>query len=230
MESPLAPHTSTPAELKARLEAERGGNPFLLYRTADGHQRIRPLTAVDTAVSIGRRSQSDVALEWDPEVSRLHAMLEMISGSWTIADEGLSSNGSFVNGERLAGRHRLEDGDTIVAGATAIVFRDPGAEGGDSTARAGTAPTRTDLSDTQRRVLVALCRPYRGDDPFAVPATNQTISEEVFLSVDAVKSHLRALFTKFGIEELRQNQKRARLVVLARQAGLVTERDLDPPR
>jgi hypothetical protein len=76
-------------------------------------------------------------------------------------------------------------------------------------------------------VLVALCRPYRGDDPFAVPATNQAIAEEVFLSIDAVKSHLRALFHKFGIEDLRQNQKRARLVALARQGGLVTERDYE---
>jgi pSer/pThr/pTyr-binding forkhead associated (FHA) protein len=227
VESPLAPHTSTPAELKERLEAERAGNPFLVYRDSEQRQRICALVNPDAAVTIGRRAQNDLSLEWDMEVSRLHATLERIGGAWTIADDGLSSNGSFVNGERLVGRHRLEDGDTVVVGATVIVFREPGFEGGETTARAGSAPTRADLSDGQRRVLVALCRPYRGDDPFAVPATNQAIAEEVFLSIDAVKSHLRALFHKFGIEDLRQNQKRARLVALARQGGLVTERDYE---
>jgi hypothetical protein len=38
------------------------------------------------------------------------------------------------------------------------------------------------------------------------------------------------LFHKFGIDELRQNQKRARLVALARQSGLVTDRDFDDRR
>ena len=230
MESPVARHTSTPAELKARLEAERLGLPFLLYRDQDGAQQICGLEDGAKTVAIGRRAQNDIALDWDPEVSRLHATVERIGGDWTVADDGLSSNGSFVNGERLGGRHRLEDGDVIVVGSTAILFRDPAAEGGESTARAGSAPTRADLSDGQRRVLVALSRPYRGDDPFAVPATNQQIAEEVFLSVDAVKSHLRALFQKFGIEDLRQNQKRARLVALARQGGLVTDHDFEDHR
>jgi hypothetical protein len=45
-------------------------------------------------------------------------------------------------------------------------------------------------------VLVALCRPYRDGDRFATPATNQQIGAEVFLGVDAVKTHLRVLFRK----------------------------------
>jgi hypothetical protein len=44
--------------------------------------------------------------------------------------------------------------------------------------------------------------------------------------VDAVKTHLRVLFAKFGIEQLPQNQKRIRLVERAFYAGLITERDL----
>ena len=42
---------------------------------------------------------------------------------------------------------------------------------------------------------------------------------ELSLSVDAVKTHLRVLFGKFGIEGLAQNQKRARLVELAFARG-----------
>jgi hypothetical protein len=44
--------------------------------------------------------------------------------------------------------------------------------------------------------------------------------------VDAVKTHLRTLFAKFGIEALPQNQKRVELVRRALASGLVTERDL----
>jgi hypothetical protein len=225
VESPIAPHTSTPAELKERLEAERAGEPFLVYRDASAHQRIYVLAKSRGPVSVGRRGQNDIALDWDREVSRLHAVVEHVGDTWTIADDGLSSNGSFLNGERLSGRHRLEDGDTILVGSTPIVFREPGAGPEQSTERAGSAPTRKDLSATQLRVLTALCRPYRGDAPFAVPATNDAIAKEVFLSVHAVKSHLRTLFQKFGIESLPQNKKRAQLVGLALHSGLVSERD-----
>ena len=48
----------------------------------------------------------------------------------------------------------------------------------------------------------------------------------MFLSVDAVKTHLRTLFQRFEIGDLPQNQKRARLVECAFQWGLVSERDL----
>jgi hypothetical protein len=38
--------------------------------------------------------------------------------------------------------------------------------------------------------------------------------------------HLRALFAKFGVEDLPQNQKRLRLVELALASGVINERDL----
>ena len=59
---------------------------------------------------------------WDTEVSRLHAVLARVGDEWTIADEGLSRNGSFVNGQRLRGRRRLRDGDAITIGRTLLVF------------------------------------------------------------------------------------------------------------
>jgi pSer/pThr/pTyr-binding forkhead associated (FHA) protein len=215
--------------LKARLEAERAGEPFLLYRDAALRQQIYVLSRPRHVVTIGRgrRIENGIALDWDGEVSRLHAIVEHVGDNWTITDDTLSSNGSFVNGERLVGRHRLEDGDTILVGNSAILFREPHAEPEQSTVRAGSAPARSDLTVAQRRVLIALCRPFRGDAPYAVPATNQAIAEELFLSVHGVKSHLRTLFHKFGIEGLKQNQKRARLVALALHSGLVTERDFD---
>jgi hypothetical protein len=77
------------------------------------------------------------------------------------------------------------------------------------------------LTDTQHRILAALSRPVGGGDRYATPATNQEIADEVFLSVDAVKAHLRTLYGKFGIEDLPQNQKRVRLVELVIEGGYV---------
>lgn len=80
-------------------------------------------------------------------------------------------------------------------------------------------PAEPRLTETQRRILTALCRPCADGSRYATPATNQEIADEVYLSVDAVKAHLRALFRKFGVEELPHNQKRARLVELVLEGG-----------
>jgi DNA-binding NarL/FixJ family response regulator len=75
-------------------------------------------------------------------------------------------------------------------------------------------------------VLVELCRPFTDGAAFTTPATNQQIAGELHLSVDAVKTHLRALFEKFGVDELPQNRKRVALVGRALQSGLISEREL----
>lgn len=89
------------------------------------------------------------------------------------------------------------------------------------------------LTDTQLGILAALCRPVSAGNHFAPPATNQEIADEVFLSVDAVKAHLRTLYRKFGIEDLPHNQKRARLAELVVEGGYLDseaqpEGDRDP--
>ena len=99
-------HTSTPAEIKSRLDAERRGVPFLLLPRRRGRQVIYELPADERTVTVGRRADNDVALAWDGEVSRVHAELERVGGEWVVVDDGLSRNGTFVNGERVTGRRR----------------------------------------------------------------------------------------------------------------------------
>jgi pSer/pThr/pTyr-binding forkhead associated (FHA) protein len=214
------------SELKARTEAERLGVPFLLYRDGEDKQQLFYFDGNVSQASVGRRDTSDLVLDWDDQVSRLHAQFERVDSDWTVVDDGLSRNGTFVNGERLSGRRRLSDGDSVRFGGTTMIFRSPQLDDQAGTAVASQIPTAVDLSTTQRRVLVALCRPYKDGTAFASPATNQQVAEELFLSVDAVKTHLRVLFAKFGIEQLPQNQKRIRLVERAFYAGLISERDL----
>jgi hypothetical protein len=226
-ESPLAPHVASAVELKERLEAEHTGMPFLLYRDGDNRQRI--YTLEDTAsrkITIGRAHSNDIPLHWDSEVSRVHAELERVGDRWAIVDDGLSRNGSFLNGDRVSGRRPLRDGDLVRIGDTMLAYRSVSPTQYGTTVVAGPLPPAMSLSDSQRRVLVALCRPFKDSTGYATPAPNQQIAEELFLSVDAVKTHLRALFQKFGVEQLPQNQKRARLVELALQSGTVSESDL----
>ena len=215
---------SRAAELKAQLELERRGEPFLLYRSADGEQRLLELAADASPVTIGRRGEASVALTWDSEVSRLHSTIERIGEDWVLIDDGLSRNGSFVNGARMLGRHRLEDGDRLCFGETVVLYRDPGDGHSAATAPLQASALTVPLTPTQRKVLIALCRPV-SESAFATPATNREIAEEVFLSVDAVKAQLRVLFDRFGLEALPQNQKRARLAASTLVGGLLSPRD-----
>jgi FHA domain-containing protein len=221
-------HQSSPAELKARREAERRGIPFLLLRDAEGRQQIVELGQARSRLTIGRQHSSDVALPWDEEVSRAHADVECIGEVWTLVDDGRSRNGSFVNGERVHGRRALQSGDVIRVGATSLTFVSP------AEALPSTAPTTAVLAPpvtaAQRRVLVALCRPY-ADGEFASPPSNRELAAELFLSVETVKVHLHDLFAAFGLADVPQHSKRATLARLALEGGAVSPRELrDGPR
>ena len=215
----------SPRELKALIEAERTGVPFLYWRDGADEQRMLILSHDRPRVTIGRREQSDIPLAWDPEVSRAHALLEPVGEEWTVIDDGLSRNGSFVNGSRVHGRQRLHDRDRICFGSTHLVYREPATGlGSESTARAPESPSSVRLSEMQRKVLIALCRPII-ESSSAIPATNPQIAAEVFLSVDAVKAHLRLLFDRLGLGELPQNEKRSRLVSIVLDSGLLVPHD-----
>jgi hypothetical protein len=149
----------------------------------------------------------------------VHAVLEPVGGAWTLVDDGLSRNGSFVNGERMRGRRRLADGDVIMLGHTLMAFSAAAAD--DTAATAPVADlTPPPLSAAQRRVLAALCRPVL-EDPFAAAPSNREIAAELVISVDTVKSHLHALFALFGVQDLPQNSKRSELVRRAVATGAV---------
>jgi len=223
---PVSPLPASARELKAVIEAERETAPFLLYRDEDGGQQLLALDPSRTRVSIGRRSSNDVVLFWDNQVSRAHVELEQIGGEWAAMDDGLSRNGTYVNGNRISGRHRLEDGDTLRIGNTLVVFRSSTPASTVATHAGGEQLEAERLSPAQRRVLISLCSPYKDSTGFTTPATNHEIAEDMYLSVDAVKTHLRSLFAKFEVGDLPQNQKRVRLVERAFQLGVVSEREL----
>jgi pSer/pThr/pTyr-binding forkhead associated (FHA) protein len=224
--SVAVPRARTAAEVQRVLGAERAGCPFLLLRDGADELHIASLETRRDMLTIGRHPSCDLSIAWDGRVSRTHAVLERLARAWTVTDDGISRNGTYLNTSRLTSRRRLVDGDALRVGETLILFRDPtGATiGATNTAEPVVAPV---VTPAQRNVLVALCRPMlEAGEGYAPPASNAKIAAELVLSVDAVKTHMRSLFDRFDIGALPQNQKRAKVAELTLRAGLVTERDL----
>ena len=73
---------------------------------------------------LGRDDSADIILD-DPGISRRHSELRVTTDGphfvTTVRDLG-STNGTFVNGERITSEH-LEDGDRVTVGRTSITFR-----------------------------------------------------------------------------------------------------------
>jgi pSer/pThr/pTyr-binding forkhead associated (FHA) protein len=205
--------------------ASTSAAPFLAYVGPDGVEVAIELREAPR-LTLGRDPACDIPLPWDASVSRTHAVLERLGTVWTIADDGISRNGTYLNAARLTGRRRLAHGDVIGLGRTHLRFSDP------HSAQAGATSTTqpvlaAPVTPMQRRVLVALCRPMlEAGNYYVTPAANAAIAEELVLSVEAVKTHLRSLFERFEVGDLPQNQKRAKVAEIALRAGIVSERDL----
>jgi pSer/pThr/pTyr-binding forkhead associated (FHA) protein len=224
---PFAREFLTAREVQARLAAQNAGTAHVAFRDGQQALRITELEGDRTALVLGRRADADIALTWDPEVSGTHAEFRRIGSDWVLVDDGLSRNGTFVNGSRLQGRQRLVDGDRIRAGRTILAFQAGATKCFDMTRASSDAMTpQLRLSPTQRETLIALCRPLLEDVDATTAATNRQIAAELFITEQSVKSRLRQLFDVFGLEGLGQNEKRARLATQALATGLVTRRDL----
>ena len=214
----LPPMNDEQAELEA---AERRGTPFLVLRTDTGRQQIVALDARRKRLTIGRRAEADLELPWDPEVSRLHAELERLAGEWTIADDGLSQNGTYVNEMRIEGRRRLSDGDFIRVGRTTITFHNPAAGVGGVTLLPGELSIATALSEQQNAVLLELCRPLMADGVGLQPASDERIAETLGIPPHIVTSELDALVRAFGFDDLPPAEARAEVALGAIRSGLV---------
>jgi len=212
-----------PGDLTAIFAAEGRGHSFLVWRDESGEQQILDLLE-EQRYEVGRTKRAEVSLGWDGEVSRAHARLESVAGGWIVEDLD-SLNGSFVNGSRISKRHRLHDRDRMCFGRTHLLFREPRGDGDVSTARAPGAGGDVPLTPTQRSILIALCRPLAGDSPLAPPASNLAIAQELHMSEDAVKAQLGELYRRFGLDDLKQIEKRTRLAGLVLLEGVLQPSD-----
>lgn len=98
-------------------------------------------------VTLGRDITNDIVIN-DPEVSRHHLRMTRGAGGFTMEDLG-STNGTFVNGQRLTGARPLRPGDMIGLGETVtLAYEQLSAAGG--FASGGDVPGGTMISPSQR--------------------------------------------------------------------------------
>jgi multiple sugar transport system substrate-binding protein len=115
-------------------------------------------------------------------------------------------------------------------------LRDAGAGGPPSRAGSG---RRVRVGETDLAILIAFCRSYIAGQRFPTPAPNNKILEElgktgIYLDLDSLRTHLRNLYAKFGVEDgLTPSEKRVRLVALVYESGVIPgwgeEESVEPP-
>jgi hypothetical protein len=93
---------------------------FFLMKAPE--QATRVLIWDTRTLSIGRSSENDLTLE-DDEISRKHALLINEGGVCEIGDYR-TGNGTFVNGERVRGKQKIEPGNVIGIGKLQLDFRE----------------------------------------------------------------------------------------------------------
>jgi predicted component of type VI protein secretion system len=191
--------------MNAFLEVWRSGGAELVQL---GSERI----------TVGRSDGNTIVLSDDSQVSRVHAVIEQLAGSWSVRDVN-SRNGTFLNGSRVSGEARLSAGDELRIGRTRIVLRaDRTADDPGMTEAQAAPPT---LTPRERDVLIALFTPLTGSEMFSEPASTRQIAQALWVSEAAVKQHLLRLYDKFGVTGDGE-RRRTRLANEALRRGAIT--------
>ncbi len=104
---------------------------------------------------VGREQSNDITIS-DPEVSRRHSRLFFQNGSYVVEDLG-STNGTFVNGQRLTGPYILRPGEMLNFGEHVSVLYEA---------------TQIDPNAT---VVAGSPRPVAQKQPIYAPAPSQPV-------------------------------------------------------
>ena len=114
-------HGLPPSELKsaATPTAPRVA-PLASMLVRSGSLKGKRLPVKAPIVNIGRADYNDIVLA-DPSVSTSHAKLQRRDDVWVVSDTG-STNGTFVENERVAGEVALSPGTTLRFGEVSVLW------------------------------------------------------------------------------------------------------------
>lgn len=110
--------------MRSKNSKAKGNHPYLKLLNQREHLdfKIEEAYTLDKSLSLGRTSDNGIAFG-DPFLSKKHARFTVREGQVSIEDLG-SSNGTFVNGNRLnkGADALLADGDKIRIGNVEFLF------------------------------------------------------------------------------------------------------------
>jgi pSer/pThr/pTyr-binding forkhead associated (FHA) protein len=171
-------------------------------------------------ITVGRSPENDIVLDSDKTVSRVQAILEMVSGAWALRDVG-SRNGTMVNSDQVLSERVLRHGDEIRIGSSRLVYRVDESGGQTETESAERPP---ELTRREREILFCLCGPLLSGSMMSEPATTREVAAKLVVTESAVKKHLGRLYDKFELYD--ETRRRGRLAHEAIRRGAVTLADL----
>jgi len=131
---------------------------------------------LDQEVAIGRQD-ADLVVE-DPEVSRRHAVLRRSGGSVVVEDLD-STNGTFVNGERIRGPIKVGPGDQVRVGRTTLEI-EPDQRADDTIVSLPLRPDQIPSSEARPSVDVSVESvdvPAEEDEDTTQPLPARTVDE-----------------------------------------------------
>jgi pSer/pThr/pTyr-binding forkhead associated (FHA) protein len=99
--------------------------PLLVIRRQDaqGSLNASQIEWNKPMLTLGRDGANDIIID-HPLASRRHARLEHDENGYFVRDLD-STNGTFVNGDRIEGAHLLRNQDRVWVADTEIIFNDP---------------------------------------------------------------------------------------------------------
>ncbi len=111
----LTPGAAAAAGLGPSLAARRSVR--LVVQRSPSLEEGQDFPVNSAPITIGRGGQNDLVLEGDSFASARHARIEARGDGVWVQDLD-STNGTYVNGTRVAGAHRLAPGDVLRVGET----------------------------------------------------------------------------------------------------------------
>jgi len=123
---PAAPPDSVPVPAPAAQEPaspQPSGPPRLVVERSPVLQPGVELELDSTSFTVGRSFENDVAIDGDEFASARHLRIEPRRDGVWVQDLG-STNGTYVNGERIEEPRRLERGDVVAVGSTELRYEE----------------------------------------------------------------------------------------------------------
>lgn len=162
---------------------------------SDGPLKGTNLVLEQDDIVVGRRDTSDLVIA-DPHVSLAHARVKRRQGAVLIEDLG-STNGTFVNGERLTTARALRHGDEVTFGTVETRFEDRSSQLSREESTEAMEIAQPTVVETEKPILSP--RQTEVLRYLKQGLTNPQIAEKLGVTERTVKAHCQEVYDRLGV-------------------------------